>query len=231
MIEVKNLCFSYENKEILKDISLTIKEGDFLAVIGHNGSGKTTLSKHLNGLLIPSKGDVAVDGMNTKKGDFSIRKNVGMVFQNPEDQLVYSAVEEDVAFGLENFGVPQSEMKVRVQRILKVLGIFHLAHSNVNELSYGQKQLVALAGVLVLEPKYLVLDEPTTNLDPKNKKNILSTVKKLHKKGLTIILITNVLEDIRLATNVAVLSQGKLLWQGEGNHVPEKILRRANLYG
>src|SRR3989338_2351264 len=222
MIEIKKLFFSYENKDILKNISLTVKEHDFLAIVGHNGSGKTTLIKHLNGLLTPSRGDVAVDGKDTKKGDFSIRKNVGMVFQNPEDQLVYSVVEEDVAFGLENFGVPQQEMKLRVKRILKELGISHLAHSNVNELSYGQKQLVAIAGVLVLEPKYLVLDEPTTNLDPKNKKNILSTVKKLHKKGLTIILITNVLEDISLATRVAVLSQGKLIWQGEGNRVPEE---------
>ena len=231
MIEIKKLFFSYENKDILKNISLTVKEHDFLAIVGHNGSGKTTLIKHLNGLLTPSRGDVAVDGKDTKKGDFSIRKNVGMVFQNPEDQLVYSVVEEDVAFGLENFGVPQQEMKLRVKRILKELGISHLAHSNVNELSYGQKQLVAIAGVLVLEPKYLVLDEPTTNLDPKNKKNILSTVKKLHKKGLTIILITNVLEDISLATRVAVLSQGKLIWQGEGNRVPEEILKRANLNG
>ena len=231
MIEIKKLFFSYENKDILKNISLTVKEHDFLAIVGHNGSGKTTLIKHLNGLLTPSRGDVAVDGKDTKKGDFSIRKNVGMVFQNPEDQLVYSVVEEDVAFGLENFGVPQQEMKLRVKRILKELGISHLAHSNVNELSYGQKQLVAIAGVVVLEPKYLVLDEPTTNLDPKNKKNILSTVKKLHKKGLTIILITNVLEDISLATRVAVLSQGKLIWQGEGNRVPEEILKRANLNG
>ena len=231
MIEIKKLFFSYENKDILKNISLTVKEHDFLAIVGHNGSGKTTLIKHLNGLLTPSRGDVAVDGKDTKKGDFSIRKNVGMVFQNPEDQLVYSVVEEDVAFGLENFGVPQQEMKLRVKRILKELGISHLAHSNVNELSYGQKQLVAIAGVLVLEPKYLVLDEPTTNLDPKNKKNILSTVKKLHKKGLTIILITNVLEDISLATRVAVLSQGKLIWQGEGNRVPEEILKGANLNG
>ena len=231
MIEIKKLFFSYENKDILKNISLTVKEHDFLAIVGHNGSGKTTLIKHLNGLLTPSRGDVAVDGKDTKKGDFSIRKNVGMVFQNPEDQLVYSVVEEDVAFGLENFGVPQQEMKLRVKRILKELGISHLAHSNVNEISYGQKQLVAIAGVLVLEPKYLVLDEPTTNLDPRNKKNILSTVKKLHKKGLTIILITNVLEDISLATRVAVLSQGKLIWQGEGNRVPEEILKRANLNG
>ena len=231
MIEIKKLFFSYENKDILKNISLTVKEHDFLAIVGHNGSGKTTLIKHLNGLLTPSRGDVAVDGKDTKKGDFSIRKNVGMVFQNPEDQLVYSVVEEDVAFGLENFGVPQQEMKLRVKRILKELGISHLAHSNVNEISYGQKQLVAIAGVLVLEPKYLVLDEPTTNLDPKNKKNILSTVKKLHKKGLTIILITNVLEDISLATRVAVLSQGKLIWQGEGNRVPEEILKGANLNG
>ncbi len=230
MIELKKLSFSYEHKEILKDVSLAIKENDFLAIIGHNGSGKTTLIKHLNGLFLPAQGEVLVDGLNTKQDGAEIRKNVGMLFQNPEDQLVYSTVEEDVAFGLENIGVPAGEMKGRVAQILKELTISHLAKENVNNLSFGQKQLVALAGVLVIKPKYLVLDEPTTNLDPKNRKNILDILKRLNQEGITIILVTNNLADVKFSKAALVLKKGEVLWHGASRKLADTLIREAGIH-
>src|SRR3989338_8094302 len=205
MIEIKDISYKYENELVLRNISLKIKEGDFLAIIGHNGSGKTTLIKHFNGLLTPSKGDVVVDGLNTKKDDWEIRQKIGIVFQNPEDQLINSIVEEDVAFGLENLGVLPGEIEKRVKGILEKLSISHLAKRNVNDLSFGQKQLVALAGVLAMNPKYIIFDEPTTMLDPKNKLNIMNIMNRLKKNGATIILITNNLDDIKKNVKSVVL--------------------------
>ena len=231
MIEIKDISYKYENEFVLRNISLKIKEGDFLAIIGHNGSGKTTLIKHFNGLLTPSKGDVVVDGLNTKKDDWEIRQKIGIVFQNPEDQLINSIVEEDVAFGLENLGVLPGEIEKRVKGILEKLSISHLAKRNVNDLSFGQKQLVALAGVLAMNPKYNIFDEPTTMLDPKNKLNIMDIMNKLNKKGATIILITNNLDDIKKnVKSVVLLKEGRIIFNGVVKDLNKEILKNAYLY-
>ncbi|MBI2139577.1 ATP-binding cassette domain-containing protein [Candidatus Woesearchaeota archaeon] len=229
MIELKKLSFSYESKEILKELSLKIQEGDFLAVIGHNGSGKTTFIKHINGLLLPETGEVLVDGLCTKDDGPELRNKIAMVFQNPEDQLVYSIVEEDVAFGLENAGVQPAEMKKRVANILKELNIPQLAKENVNSLSFGQKQLVALAGALVIKPKYLILDEPTTNLDPKNRANILSILTKINKDGISILLVTNNLADVQYAKNVLLLKKGEILFYGLKEKLTSQMIAEAGI--
>ena len=231
MIKINKLSYRYDDSEVLRDISLSIAEGDYLAVIGANGSGKTTLIKHLNSLLLPTKGDVLVDDISTKKDSWEIRKKVGMVFQNPEDQLVSSIVEEDVAFGLENLGVPSNEIKARVKEALKRLDIEHLAKKNVNMLSMGQKQLVALAGVIVMKPKYIVFDEPTTMLDPHNKKNILSIINDLNKKEkITIILVTNILADLKNAKKIVALKDGKIIFCGNKSKLNSTILKKAGIY-
>lgn len=232
MIKIKNLSFRFEDRIILKDINLQIKEGNFVAIIGHNGSGKTTLIKHLNGLLVPAKGGVIVDGFNTKNNDWEIKQKIGFVFQNPEDQLINSIVEEDVAFGLENLGVPSAAIKENVKNILDKLDISHLARENVNNLSFGQKQLVALAGILVMKPKYIVFDEPTSVLDPKNKANIMKIMKLLNKEGTTIILVTQNLSDIkRFVKRVIVLSHGKIIFDDKREKLSKAILKKADLYG
>ena len=227
MIKAKNIYFKYEDDIILKNISLQIKEGSYTAIIGANGSGKTTLAKHFNALLTPTKGIVEVDNIDTKKDQFNVRKKVGFVFQNPEDQLVYSIVEEDIAFGLENLGLETKEMKTRVNNIMQQLEISYLAKKNVNMLSAGQKQLVALAGVLSMNPKYIVFDEPTTVLDTKNKKNIMSVITKLNKNKIGIILVTNVLDDIKYANNIIVMKQGKIIFNDK--KLNKNILKRAGL--
>ena len=214
MIEIKNLYFKYENEFVLKNINAVIKEGSFIAIIGANGSGKTTLAKHLNGLLIPSRGEVIVDGIISKKNEPIIRKKVGFLFQNFEDQIVYPIVEDDISFGLENLGMEEHEIQKKVSDITKELNIEHLAKKNVNELSLGQKQLVALAGVLVMNPKYIVFDEPTTMLDIKNKKTILGIIKKLNNEGRTIILVTNSVDDLRFAKQFIALKNGSLFYKG-----------------
>ena len=230
MISVKNVYFKYEENFVLKDINLEIKEGSFTAIIGANGSGKTTLAKHFNGLIVPDKGSVLVDGIDTKKDSLNSRKKVGFVFQNFEDQLVYSAVEEDVGFGLENLGYGYDNIKSIVDETLKNLRISHLAKQNVNALSQGQKQLVALAGILAMRPKYIVFDEPTTNLDEKNKKNILDIMKGLNKKGnVTIVLVTNVLNELKYADNVIVLKSGSVIFSGKKSSLNKRIIREAGL--
>ncbi len=228
MIELSKVSYKYEDKLVLKKIN----EGDFTAIIGHNGSGKTTLIKHLNGLLLPSSGEVMVDGLNTKENDWEIKQKAGIVFQNPEDQLINSIVEEDIAFGLENLGIPSAEIQKRVNGILIKLNIAHLAKRNVNDLSFGQKQLVALAGVLVMEPKYIVFDEPTTMLDPKNKSNILKIMSELNKEGTTIILVTNNLEDIKkYVKRIVLLKEGKSIFDDKREKISKKILIKADMYG
>ena len=230
MIKAKNVYFRYEENFVLKDINLEIKEESFTAIIGANGSGKTTLAKHFNGLIMPDKGSVLVDGIDTKKDSLNSRKKVGFVFQNFEDQLVYSAVEEDVGFGLENLGDGYDKIKSIVDETLKNLRISHLAKQNVNTLSQGQKQLVALAGILAMRPKYIVFDEPTTNLDEKNKKNILDIMKGLNKKGnVTIVLVTNVLNELKYADNVIVLKNGSMIFNGKKSKLNKKIIKEAGL--
>ncbi len=231
MIKVKNLYFKYEEDFILKDVNLEVKEGSFAAIIGANGSGKTTLAKHFNALLLPAKGDVLVDGINTREDEFNARKKVGFVFQNFEDQLVYSEVEEDIAFGLENLELKNKDINNVVNETLTELNIEHLGKRNVNTLSMGQKQLVALAGVLAMKPKCIVFDEPTTNLDEKNKKNIMKIVKDLNKKDkITIILITNVLDDLKYAEDVIVLKNGSVIFNDKKSRLRSRILKEAGLY-
>lgn len=230
MISIKNLYFKYEDGLILKNINLRLKDGCYTAIIGANGSGKTTLAKHLNALLLPTKGSVTVDDVDTKKDQFSVRKKVGFVFQNPEDQMVYSIVEEDIAFGLENLGMETKEMKTQVNWILKELNIEYLAKKNVNMLSAGQKQLVALAGILVMSPKYIVFDEPTTLLDNKNKKNIINIIGKLNKKNnIGVILVTNLLSDVKYAKNAIAMSNGKIIFNDKKAKLNNKILKKAGL--
>lgn len=232
MIKINNISYRYEDKSVLKGVSLKIKEGDFIAILGHNGSGKTTLIKHLNALLLPDKGDISIDGINTKKDSWEIRQKVGIVFQNPEDQLINSIVEEDIAFGLENLGLKPEDIQKKVKNILNKLNIYHLAKENVNNLSFGQKQLVALAGVLVMKPKYIVFDEPTTVLDPKNKLNIIKIMAALNKEGTTIILVTNNLDDIKkYVKKVIVLKNGKLIFNDKKERLNKNILKKADMYG
>lgn len=232
MIKINNISYRYEDKSVLMGVSLKIKEGDFIAILGHNGSGKTTLIKHLNALLLPDKGDISVDGINTKKDSWEIRQKVGIVFQNPEDQLINSIVEEDIAFGLENLGLKPEDIQKKVKNILNKLNIYHLAKENVNNLSFGQKQLVALAGILVMKPKYIVFDEPTTVLDPKNKLNIIKIMAALNKEGTTIILVTNNLDDIKkYVEKVIVLKNGKLIFNDKKGRLNKSILKKADMYG
>lgn len=231
MIEIKNISYKYDEKYILRNISLKIYEGDFLAIIGHNGSGKTTLIKHMNGLLLPTQGDVIVDNLNTKNNDFIIKQKVGLVFQNPEDQLVNSIVEEDIAFGLENIGINSNEIQRKVKNILKKMGIYKLAKENVNNLSFGQKQIVALAGVLVMNPDYIILDEPMSCLDSINKSNLKRILKEINQQGKTIILVTNNLSDIeKLAKNVAILKNGEIIFYKKKEKLNKNILKKAELY-
>ena len=230
MIQIKNLYFKYEDELILKNINLELKDSTYTAIIGANGSGKTTLAKHLNALLMPAKGSVVVDGIDAKKHPEEVRKKVGFVFQNPEDQLVYSIVEDDIAFGLENLGMKNNEMKTKVNQIIKDLNIEYLAKKNVNMISAGQKQLAALAGILAMNPKYIVFDEPTTLLDNKNKNNILDIISRLNKKSrMGIILVTNLLSDIKYAENVIVMGKGSIIFNGKKSELNKKILKGAGL--
>ncbi len=231
MIQIKNLSFKYEEHFVLTDINLEIKEGSFTAIIGANGSGKSTLGKHLNALLLPSKGTVLVEGIDTKKNQFEIRRKVGLLFQDFDSQIIYPIVEEDIAFGLENLGLPGTDIKKIVNETLEKLNIKKLTNSNVNTLSLGQKQLVALAGVLAMRPKCIVFDEPTTMLDSANKKNILSIIKELNEKDkLTIVMITNTLEDLRYADRVVILKEGRIIFNDRKELLDKKILVEAQLY-
>ncbi len=230
MIKAKNLYFKYEDDFALKNVNIEIKEGSFTAIIGANGSGKTTLGKHFNGLITPLSGSVFVDGLDTKKDGLNARKKVGFVFQSFEDQIVYPVVEEDVAFGLENLKLDNAEISRVLNETLAELKIAHLAKRNVNTLSLGQKQLVALAGVLAMKPKYIVFDEPTTNLDSLNKKRIMGIIKSLNKSGMTIILITNVLEDLKYAGNIVVMKNGSIIFSDKKSKLNNKTLRKAGLY-
>ncbi|MBU90673.1 energy-coupling factor transporter ATPase [Candidatus Woesearchaeota archaeon] len=230
MIQIKSLYFKYEDELVLNNINLNIEEGSYTAIIGANGSGKTTLAKHINALLLPTKGSVTVDSIDTKQDQFNVRKNVGFVFQNPEDQLVYSIVDEDLAFGLENLGTETKNMKKKVKEIMEDLKITYLAKKNVNMISAGQKQLTALAGILVMEPKYIVFDEPTTTLDNKNKANIMSIITKLNKKSkIGIILVTNLLSDIKYAENVIVMNNGEIIFNDKKLKLNKTILKKAGL--
>lgn len=217
MIEIKNLNFKYnetDEKLILKDLNLNIESGDFVAILGHNGSGKSTLAKLLNGLLQPTSGDVIVDGLNTKNEEtiWQLRSNTGMVFQNPDNQIVATIVEEDVAFGPENLGIETTEIRKRVDQALKAVGMSEYARRAPHMLSGGQKQRIAIAGILAISPKYIILDEPTAMLDPVGRKEVMSTIEYLNKEEKkTIILITHYMDEAARANRLIVMEKGQVL--------------------
>jgi energy-coupling factor transport system ATP-binding protein len=198
---------------VLENLNLTIEKGSFVAILGHNGSGKSTIAKLTNGILFPNKGCVIVDGQETKEDDtiFDIRKKVGMVFQNPDNQIVSSIVEEDVAFGVENLGVPPEECRRRVDEALKMVDMYEYRTKAPNKLSGGQKQRVAVAGIIAMKPQCIVLDEPTAMLDPSGRREVLNTIKMLNKQeGITIVLITHYMDEAVQADRVIVVDDGQI---------------------
>ncbi len=205
----------------VEGVSLTISEGAFVALVGHNGCGKSTLAKLLNGLLIPQKGTVTVYGLDTadKNNIFEIRKNVGMVFQNPDNQMVASIVEEDVAFGPENLGVPQPEIVERVYSALEQVGMIEYAKRSPHKLSGGQKQRIAIAGALAIKPKIIVFDESTAMLDPQGRKEVLEVANGLKSQGMTVVLITHFMEEVASCDNVVVMSGGHVIKTGTPNEI------------
>lgn len=230
LIEIQNVSYAYEDSaaKALNGVSLTIHDGEFLAVVGHNGSGKSTLAKLINVLLLPSEGKVLVDGMDTADEDctLKIRQDVGMVFQNPDNQLVTTIVEEDVAFGPENIGVPSEQIRERVNKALSAVGMEKYAHSAPNMLSGGQKQRIAIAGMLAMQPKVLVLDEATAMLDPKGRRDIIELVTRLHKNnGISVVMITQYMEEVIDADRVAVMSGGELILEG----TPKEVFAQQEL--
>lgn len=220
-IEVENVSFSYYSDEdgeskqnkVLKNVSLSIKKGEFTAILGHNGSGKSTLAKLLNAINLPDEGKVYIDGMDTADESrlFDIRKTVGMVFQNPDNQIIAAVVEEDVAFALENIGVEPSEIRRRVDEALKAVGMYEYREHAPHKLSGGQKQRVAIAGVLAMKPECIVLDEPTAMLDPIGRREIMKTIKELNSLGVTIVLITHYMDEAAQAKRVVVIDNGEIV--------------------
>ena len=213
----------------LDHVDLDVKQGDFIAILGHNGSGKSTLAKHINALLAPSEGSLFVDGMDVSKEEnvIPVRKTAGMVFQNPDNQIIASVVEEDVGFGPENIGVPTDEIWQRVEESLKAVGMLKYRHHSPNKLSGGQKQRVAIAGVVAMEPKCIVLDEPTAMLDPNGREDVIRTAHELNqKKGvtiITIILITHYMEEVVGADKVIVMDKGKVVMQGTPREIFSQV--------
>ena len=223
IIEIKNLSFQYEgsSKKVLKNLNIDIKEGEFICVLGHNGSGKSTLAKLINAQYIPIEGDILVGNMNTKDDDslWDIREMCGMVFQNPDNQLVATIVEEDVAFGPENLGVPREELRKRVDECLELVGMSEYKRHSPALLSGGQKQRIAIAGILAMNPKCLLMDEPTAMLDPQGRKDILDTVLKLREMGKTIIHITHYMEECVNADRIIVINEGDVVLEGTPREV------------
>lgn len=218
IIEVKNVTFEYEDSErkdtVLKDFSLNIERGSFTVILGHNGSGKSTLAKLLNGLYKVTDGEILVDGISTsdEENEIEIKRRVGLVFQNPDNQLVASIVEEDVAFGPENLGHVPDVIRTEVDEALKSVGMYEFRKSTPHRLSGGQKQRVAIAGIIAMKPDCIVLDEPTAMLDPKGRAEIISTIKKLNREnGITVVLITHFMEEAVDADRVIVMDSGKIV--------------------
>ena len=234
-ISLENVVFSYtddENEKSEKNavdgVSLDIKKGEFVALLGHNGCGKSTIAKHLNAMLLPDSGRVLIDGDDTSDEEktYDIRKKVGLVLQNPDNQLVASIVEEDVAFGPENLGIPPQEIRERVDYALKAVGMYEYRKHAPFKLSGGQKQRVAIAGILAMLPECIVLDEPTAMLDPNGRDEVLSTLLKLNKeKNITVVLITHYMDEAVLADRVVVMDSGKILTQG----TPDEVFYQVEL--
>lgn len=235
MIELSNVSFIYQNgTKALKDINLTMKERRFIGIIGPNGSGKSTLIQLLNGILLPTKGNVCVDGIYTtdNKSLGEIRKNVGVIFSNPEDQIVTASVEEEIAFGLENLGIPHDEMLERISKALEMVALKGKEHTDPNYLSGGEKQKLVIGAVFAMEPKYIVLDEPTSMLDPYGRQQVTSMLPRLKEAGKTIILVTHHLEDLIKADEVVLMDEGKVVLQGSLKNIfsQEEELKRHSLF-
>ena len=231
IIQARGLTFRYTTAEgvaptVLDQVNLDIEAGSFVAILGHNGSGKSTFAKHLNAILLPTSGKVYVDGMDTTDEDklLDIRRTVGMVFQNPDNQIVASVVEEDVAFAPENLGVPSDEIRRRVDEALEAVGMTEYARHAPHLLSGGQKQRVAIAGVLAMRPRCIVLDEPTAMLDPDGRKEVLRTVRELrHRKHVTVILITHYMEEVIYADRIFVMDHGHIVMQGTPREIFSQV--------
>lgn len=236
MIQTEKLVYEYEKRDeegnvigtsrAIDEVDIEAKEGQFIAILGHNGSGKSTLAKHLNAILMPTEGSVWVDGKNTSNPDelWNVRQSAGMVFQNPDNQIIGTVVEEDVGFGPENLGVPTDEIWQRVEESLKAVGMIEYRHHSPNKLSGGQKQRVAIAGVVAMEPKCIVMDEPTAMLDPVGRREVLKTVHKLRKqKKVTVILITHYMEEVVDADKIFVMDHGKVVMKGSPKEIFSKV--------
>ena len=237
MIRAEKLTFDYAKtneegnveswKRAVDGVDLEVRSGEFIAILGHNGSGKSTLAKHINAILLPTEGTLWVDGMDTKDEDklWDIRQDAGMVFQNPDNQIIGTVVEEDVGFGPENLGVPTDEIWERVEESLKAVGMLKYRKHSPNRLSGGQKQRVAIAGVMAMHPRCIVLDEPTAMLDPHGRKSVIRTVQKLNREEqITAILITHYMEEVIEADRVIVMDDGKVVMQG----TPREIFSQVN---
>lgn len=236
MIQTEKLVYEYEKRDeegnvigtsrAIDEVDIEAKEGQFIAILGHNGSGKSTLAKHLNAILMPTEGSVWVNGKNTSNPDelWNVRQSAGMVFQNPDNQIIGTVVEEDVGFGPENLGVPTDEIWQRVEESLKAVGMIEYRHHSPNKLSGGQKQRVAIAGVVAMEPKCIVMDEPTAMLDPVGRREVLKTVHKLRKqKKVTVILITHYMEEVVDADKIFVMDHGKIVMEGSPKEIFSKV--------
>ena len=236
IVETKDLVFEYIRRDeegnvegitrAVDEVSLSIKQGDFVAILGHNGSGKSTLAKHINAILYPTEGTVWVDGMDTSDDEklWDIRQEAGMVFQNPDNQIIGQVVEEDVGFGPENLGVPTKEIWERVEESLKAVGMYEFRKYSPNKLSGGQKQRVSIAGVIAMHPKCIVLDEPTAMLDPNGRKEVIRAVRALNDvEGITVILITHYMEEIIHANKVFVMDNGKIAMEGTPREIFSQV--------
>lgn len=241
IVEFHNVTFRYDADEgeqqpepAIRDFTFNVKKGEFVAILGHNGSGKSTVAKLSNSVFIPNEGQVLVNGMNTADENlaYEIRKTVGVVFQNPDNQIVASIVEEDVAFGPENLGLPREEIRKRVDDSLKAVGMYEYRHHEPHKLSGGQKQRVAIAGIIAMRPECIFLDEPTAMLDPQGRKEVMETVMKLNTDyGMSVVFITHFMEEAALADRVAVINNSRLLLDGTPKEVfgQEKLLRSVGL--
>ena len=227
ILKTHDLTFKYSDESglVLNGVNLEIEEGTFTAILGHNGSGKSTLAKHFNGILLPSGGSVYACGIDTADEQklLDIRKNVGMVFQNPDNQLIATVVDEDIAFALENLGVEHDEMVRRVDEALETVGMLEYKHHAPHKLSGGQKQRIAIAGIIAMNPKCIIMDEPTAMLDPKGRKEIMSTIKRLRDNDVTVVLITHYMDEAVMADRVVVMDGGKILVDGTPHYVFQNV--------
>lgn len=236
MIKVKDLAFEYIRRDedgnvesinrAIDGVSLEVEKGDFIAILGANGSGKSTLAKHINAILYPTEGSIWVNGLNTaeEQNIWDIRQTAGMVFQNPDNQIIATVVEEDVGFGPENLGIPTEEIWERVEQSLKAVGMLEYRSKSPNKLSGGQKQRVAIAGIMAMKPQCIVLDEPTAMLDPNGRKEVISTIRSLNKKEkVTVLLITHHMDEVTYADKVFVMDHGKVVMQGTPREVFSRV--------